>query len=78
MINICIAMPCCFTSHYIISLVNGSDLNIVTFMGEYRRNIELEIGFSDHLYNSLLHFTNYYRTEISVLSLLQSPPVVSW
>jgi hypothetical protein len=32
----------------------------------------------DHLYNSLLHFTNPFSTRISVLSLLQSPPAVSW
>jgi hypothetical protein len=38
----------------------------------------LVIGFIAHLYNSLLHFTNNYRTQTSVLCLLQSPLVVSW
>jgi hypothetical protein len=28
--------------------------------------------------NSLLHFTDHYRTQTSVLSLLKSPLVVSW
>jgi hypothetical protein len=41
-------------------------------MSDYRRGFGLVIGFIDHLYNLLLHFTNHYRTQTSVLSLLVS------
>jgi hypothetical protein len=42
----------------------------------------LEVGFGlvvefiAHLYNSLLHFTNQYHTNTSVLSLLYAPLAV--
>jgi hypothetical protein len=38
----------------------------------------LVIGFIAHLYNLLLHFTNQFRTQTSVLSVLQSSLAIYW
>jgi hypothetical protein len=47
-------------------------------MSGYRRGVEFMIRFIDPLYILLLHLTNHYRTQTSVLSLLHFPLGVSW
>jgi hypothetical protein len=50
--------------------------NNVTFFIMTIEGFGLVIGFIEHLYISLQHFTSYYRTQTSILSLLQSPLVI--